>query len=1594
MAFRRFKISFLSVILSGLLVDLSGQSQIFTSSGTFTVPSGVTSIVVECWGAGGAGGGTGANNSRGGGGGAGGAYARKTLSVIEGEIYTVTVGGVTAGAQSAGAAGAPSWFGDPSLVYAQGGAGGAAPNGGTAAGGTGSAAASIGDVVFPGGNGANGTTTAGGGGGGGAGSGGAGGSASGITAGTGTAEYGGNGATGRTTGGNGSAGFVYGGGGSGAYVNNNTNRSGGSGAQGLVVVSWTPSQRFTSSGTFTVPAGVTSITIECWGGGGAGGGNNSTADGGGGGGGGAYSRKTLSVVPGTVYSYVIGAGGTGTAGSDGTAGGDTWFGSATTVMAKGGSGGLRVAGGLPGAGGAGGSAAASVGDVTYSGGNGGRGRNSNTGRGGPGGSSAGTAANGVSGPDPWTIVVAAAAPSGGGKGGDGGTGAGLAGFLPGGGGGGSGEGTVAGGNGAGGQIIISYEPPVFYSQTSGDPSLPANWRTSDGYSPADFSTPGQKFIIQNGHNMTATASGWSVSGARSVIEIQNGGILTESYPVSISADADFKIYNGGVLYHNVSQVTVFAGGKIFGDNSTVNYGLAGAQTVVNTSYGNLTLSGSGLKSITAATVNGTLSLEGTATASAAPDYGVSASLRYGGSASQTTGPEFPSLFTAGGGVIIDNPSGVVLNNNRTISTQLTFLNGKLGTGVYTLTIGADATITGADNGRYVNGNLQMDIDDATATKTFEIGDDTHYAPVTLNFNGVTNGTGNITATTTSGDHPNIASSAINPSLSVNRYWTLVNNGVTGYTDIDATFGFNETDKDSGTDYNYFIAGLYSGGTWSYPSAGIRTSTSFEVTNLTNFGSFQIGQIVSQFRSKATGLWSQNSTWEVFAGGSWIPAPSTPNSANGTITLKNPDVVTINTPVTIDELTLEPGARLTVSADVTLEDGTGDDMVVNGTLEITGENSVSGSGSFVLSPGATLITGSADGIASSSAAGSIRTAIRQYSNSANYEYNGTAAQTTGDGLPSTVNNLTINNNAGVTLYSDLTINGTLYLSNGIFSTGDNNLTFLASDNPISRISGTISFHTSAGLAFGTAGATGGAAFTLPDNLFQEPAIIDGLTVYRTNGVTLNNQQLGVKRTVLCHGPLNTSGNLLLLSDASGTALIDGSGTATLSGNVTMQRYLPSAFGYKYISSPFQSTLVGDLADDIDLGSAFPSLYRYDENRTVSGWVSYTNPANVLNPLQGFSAQFGTGGMPFTADLTGAVNNGALSVTLYNHNQPYTKGFNLVGNPYPSPIDWDAPSGWTKTNIDDALYFFKAGVADQYTGTYSSYINGISSDGIVSGIIPSMQGFLVHVSDGTYPVTGTLACDNRVRVNNFAQPFSKSGKSGPEQYLRLKAQFTDDSLSADPMVVYFDAKASILFDRFSDGLKLFNTNLAVPNLYSVTPDNYKLSVNGLPPMTVSFIQIPLGLKTNRAGTIEISLAGADESTKAYGIYLVDAVNSVTHRLDMGQGYSVALAKNEYTGRFYLNIGSEVTGVENPTVNDEPKLKVYESNGIIVTEIGTLKEEKGLFSVINTGGQTVFSRKVDIPCRFETDINLKQGFYMGVLETGTLRLIVKFIITGNDY
>lgn len=131
-------------------------------------------------------------------------------------------------------------------------------------------------------------------------------------------------------------------------------------------------QTFTSTGTWTAPAGIFSIQVECWGAGGSGAAWASQANGGAtGGGGAAYAKKnSVTVVPGTVYTVTVGTGGTAVSvGNNGNAGGDSWFSTSGTVIAKGGSGGIYQTTAQPLTGALGGQSASCIGDTVFSGGN-------------------------------------------------------------------------------------------------------------------------------------------------------------------------------------------------------------------------------------------------------------------------------------------------------------------------------------------------------------------------------------------------------------------------------------------------------------------------------------------------------------------------------------------------------------------------------------------------------------------------------------------------------------------------------------------------------------------------------------------------------------------------------------------------------------------------------------------------------------------------------------------------------------------------------------------------------------------------------------------------------------------------------------------------------------------------------------------------------------------------------------------------------------------------------------------------------------------------------------------------------------------------
>jgi hypothetical protein len=427
---------------------------------------------------------------------------------------------------------------------------------------------------------------------------------------------------------------------------------------------------FTTSGTFTVPAGISQITVQAWGGGGKGGSTSWNNHQCGGGGGGAYSSSLLSVTPGT-YTVTVGAGSTNT-----SPGGDSWFSSTSTLLAKGGN---SVADNNTN-GATGGQASAGVGDTKHSGGNGANGIPAPSKHGGGGGSSAGTSENGTTA----TTINGAIAPSGGGNGGNGSNDGSIA--YPGGSPGGGGGGAAAkndpayGGAGAPGQVIITWNsctPPSTPTASSNSPicagatlNLTASTISGATYSwtgPNGFTSSVQNPSIINAtsaatgtYSVTATVSGCtSTAGTTSVTVYAlpttanagsdqsncNDGSFTLAGNAPTVGSGSWSVASGTATITNPSSPTSGVTGVPAGSSATLRWTIsngpcsASTDDVVLTNYALPTtaIAGSDQSNCN----NGTFTLAGNA-----PTVGSGSWSVVSGTAT-ITNPSFPTSGVAG-----------------------------------------------------------------------------------------------------------------------------------------------------------------------------------------------------------------------------------------------------------------------------------------------------------------------------------------------------------------------------------------------------------------------------------------------------------------------------------------------------------------------------------------------------------------------------------------------------------------------------------------------------------------------------------------------------------------------------------------------------------------------------------------------------------------------------------------------------------------------------------------------------------------------------------------------------------------------------------
>lgn len=523
------------------------------------------------------------------------------------------------------------------------------------------------------------------------------------------------------------------------------------------------------------------------------------------------------------------------------------------------------------------------------------------------------------------------------------------------------------------------------------------------------------------------------------------------------------------------------------------------------------------------------------------------------------------------------------------------------------------------------------------------------------------------------------------------------------------------------------------------------------------------------------------------------------------------------------------------------------------------------------------------------------------------FSGTSAQTIFKSGGETFNNITFSNAGIKTLLSAITASNCLINSGATLDVNTaNNQLLLKGDYTNNGI-----FNARKGLVLlngAVAQTIGGTSIT---NFYD-------LTINNTAGAGLSNAESLLNTLTLSTGSFNTNAKVFtMVSTASNTARIAPiTGSGNILGNVTVQRYAPGGYtGWALLGAPVTSALTYlDWNDNFPIScascpngsaSGFISIYTYDETAigsysSVASYIPMTGITNPVSANKGYWVYLGTSltsSAPITIDVVGAVGkfNTAIALTRTNTGLAVDDGWNLITNPYPSPIKWSLLKG-TTTSIDDAIYSYNADLNGGLGGS-ATYVNGVSSPAVGAGgigdTIPMCQGFYVH-STGATVLNATET--NKVAGNPTFLKMNNTSTVASSSLPLIRLHLDGNSNYSDETVVYLQSGATNNFDTQYDAIKLGSQDPFAPSV-RLFDGNAEFQVNGISPTSTNFT-MPLKTTTGYTGTYTISLANFNSFPTGACITLYDTYFNTTTDLK-SSNYVFTLEDTTTVSRFTLNI-----------------------------------------------------------------------------------------------
>ncbi|WP_348679278.1 hypothetical protein [Flavobacterium coralii] len=363
---------------------------------------------------------------------------------------------------------------------------------------------------------------------------------------------------------------------------------------------------------------------------------------------------------------------------------------------------------------------------------------------------------------------------------------------------------------------------------------------------------------------------------------------------------------------------------------------------------------------------------------------------------------------------------------------------------------------------------------------------------------------------------------------------------------------------------------------------------------------------------------------------------------------------------------------------------------------------------------------------------------------------------------------------------------------------------------------------------------------------------------------------------------------------------------------------------------------------------------------------------------------TPGVQWTGNFTGTLNNGEITVSVANT----ANGFNMVGNPYPSPINihdfYTENTGIIEPG--SALYFFRkrndtsATTSTYATITMAAYVaneapGGDTGSDTFTGnpanwVINPGQGFFVKVD------SSPIVFNNSMRaIANNGQFFRQAENNNDDWAIsRLWLNFTGVNGEFSQAAIAYNAQTTTGIDYGWDGRSANDGPIA---LYT-TAMGENLSVQARGEFAVQDVVL-LGFSVSQAGTYTIALNNLDGVFTAIDeIYLKDLEEQQVVNLKE-TGYTFNSGAGQINDRFEIVYSMEA--LDNAAFASAQNVVLYQKDGVITIDAGSTQLHS--VKVFDVHGREILEKK---------DINTNTAIFTNAMPKNQLLIFSIITEKGN--